>query len=187
MNSIPQILHASKCCLLVIDPQEKLMNVIHKAEKVVKNSVLMIRLAQTVEMPILATTQYKKGLGPFVQEINELIPDVPCVDKMEFNSFLNYEFRKALGDLPASVDTLLMTGVEAHICIYQTALGALQCGYKPWVIADAISSRDKKNHKLALQRLLAMGIAVGPAEMALYEILARADSKEFKAMRQFLK
>jgi len=187
MNNIPQILHASKCCLLVIDPQEKLMKVIHKADKVINNSVLMIRLAQTVKMPILATTQYKKGLGPFVPEINDLMADVPCIDKMEFNSFLNQEFRNALSALPASVDTLLITGVEAHICIYQTALGALQHGYRPWVISDAISSRNKKNHKMAVQRLLSMGIAVGPAEMAVYEILAKADSEEFKAMRPYLK
>ena len=187
MCDFPQILHSSRCCLLVVDPQEKLMKVISKADKVIKNSVLMIRMAQTLKMPVLATTQYRKGLGPFVPEIEELLEGIPCIDKMEFNAFLNHDFRKALSELPASVDTLLITGVEAHICIYQTALGALHNGFRPWVVADAISSRDKKNHKLAIQRLLSMGVAAGPAEMAVYEILARADSGLFKAMRPYLK
>ncbi len=186
MNQIPTMLHPSTCCLLVIDPQEKLMKVMSKPAKVIKNSVLMIKLAQTLQIPILATTQYKKGLGPFVPEIQEALNETLCIDKMEFNSFLNPDFRKALSELPASINTLLITGVEAHICIYQTALGAMHHGYTPWVIADATSSRDKKNHKLAMKRLSSVGAAVGPAEMAVYELLARADSDEFKAMRPYL-
>ena len=73
--------------------------------------------------------------------------------------------------LPKSVDTLLLAGAEAHICIFQTAMGAIQAGYKPWIVADAVSSRDKRNAELALIRMQGLGMAVGPTEMAVYELL----------------
>ncbi len=182
-----ELLNPRRCCLMIIDPQEKLMKAIHKAEKVVKNTSLMIHCARAFDIPILATTQYAKGLGPFVPEIAQLLDDLPSIDKMEFNAFRSADVRSYLRDLSSSIDTLLITGVEAHICVYQTAVGALNHRYRPWIIADAVSSRDKKNKKLALSRLRSMGIPVGPAEMAVYELLERAGTPEFKSLLPYLK
>ncbi len=182
MSASDCILNPRRCCLMVIDPQERLMKAIHKADKVVKNTTLMIHCCRTFGIPILATTQYLKGLGPFVPEIADLLSDVPAIDKVEFNAFANPKIRGFLKGLSPCIDTLLITGVETHICIYQTAAGALNNGYRPWVVADAVSSRDKRNKKYGLSRLTTMGITVGPAEMAIYELLGKAGTAEFKTM-----
>jgi len=172
---------------MVVDQQERLMAAIYKAENVVRNTCLLVHCAKKLEIPILATTQYKKGLGPYVPELQELMADVPCIDKIEFNGFANPAVSKMINSLPKSVDTILLAGAEAHICIFQTAMGALDAGYQPWVVADAVSSREEINTKLAINRMQALGMTVGPAEMAIYELLHKAGSPSFKAMLPHLK
>ncbi|MEK6201180.1 MAG: isochorismatase family protein, partial [Desulfobulbaceae bacterium] len=103
-------------------------------------------------------------------------------DKTEFNALANGETRALVDKLPDSVTTLILAGVETHICIYQTAMGALERGLTPWVVADAVSARSQANHKMGLARLTAAGAIVGPAEMIIYELLGRAGTPEFKAM-----
>ena len=181
------MLTPQRCCLMIVDPQERLMAAIYKAERVVSNTSLLIHCAKTLEIPILATTQYKKGLGPYVPELKELVAGVPCIDKIEFNGFANPAVNKMINSLPKSVDTILMAGAEAHICIFQTAMGALKAGYQPWIVADAVSSREKRNAKLAISRMQALGMTVGPTEMAIYELLHKAGSPAFKAMLPHLK
>ncbi|MDH3390347.1 MAG: isochorismatase family protein [Desulfobulbaceae bacterium] len=181
------MLTPERCCLMIVDPQERLMAAIYKAERVVSNIILLIHCAKTLEIPILATTQYKKGLGPYVPELEELMDDDPCIDKIEFNAFANPAVNKQINSLPKSVDTLLLAGAEAHICIFQTAMGALKTGYQPWVVADGISSREKRNAKLALSRMQTLGMTVGSTEMAIYELLYKAGSPAFKAMLPHLK
>ena len=187
MDKTVDFLTPDRCCLFVVDPQVKLMAAIHKAERVVKNGALMIHCAKALSMPIIASTQYKKGLGPLVPELAELLAGVPTGDKTEFNALANPEIRKLLAALPDTVDTMLLVGAEAHICIYQTAVGALQAGYRPWIVADAVSSREKRNLRLALARMQTLGMAVGPAEMAIYELLHKAGTEPFKAMLPHLK
>ena len=172
---------------MIVDPQERLMAAIYEAERVVSNTSLLIHCAKTLEIPIMATTQYKKGLGPYVPELEELVADVPCIDKIEFNAFANPDVNKTMNSLPKSIDTVLLAGAEAHICIFQTAMGAIKAGYQPWVAADAVSSREKRNAKRALSRMLALGMTVGPTEMAIYELLHKAGSPAFKAMLPHLK
>ncbi len=167
---------------MVIDPQEKLMKVIHKADLVTRNTSLMIHCCRTLGIPILATTQYVKGLGPFVPEIADLLSGIQAIDKVEFNAFASPRVKDFLRDLSPCIDTLLITGVETHICIYQTTAGALNNGYRPWVVTDAVSSRNKKNKEYGLRRLESMGVATGPAEMAIYELLGKAGTPEFKSM-----
>ena len=181
------MLTPQRCCLMIVDPQERLMAAIYKAESVVRHASLLIYCAKTLEIPIMATTQYKKGLGPFVPELETLLADVPCVDKIEFNGFANPGVRNMMKSLPKTVDTILLAGAEAHICIFQTAMGALRSGYHPWIPADAISSREKGNTKLAVSRMQALGMTVGSTEMAVYELLQKAGSPAFKDMLPHLK
>jgi nicotinamidase-related amidase len=187
MHENYDLLTPQRCCLMIVDPQERLMAAIYKAARVVRNASLLIHCAQTLEIPILATTQYKKGLGPFVPELEELLSNVPCIDKIEFNGFANPAVLEMVGSLPAAVDTILLAGAEAHICIFQTAMGALRAGFRPWIPADAISSRKKRSAKLAIARMQALGMTVGPTEMAVYELLQQAGSPAFKAMLPHLK
>jgi nicotinamidase-related amidase len=181
-NLLPQ-----ECCLLVIDPQERLMAHIYEAERVSRNISLMLRLAEVLDMPVLACTQYKKGIGPFVPELAGLLADRPCVDKTEFNALANPGMKRLLSELPASVHTLLLCGVESHICVWQTAVGAIQAGYEVQVVADAISSRTPENHAYGQQRLREIGAVLAPAEMLIYEFLYQAGTPAFKAMLPYLK
>ena len=160
---------------------------IHGKEQVVKNISLMIQLAEVLHIPVIANTQYKKGIGPLVAELAELLADAPCPDKTTFNGLASPEVRQLIDDLPPSVDTLLLCGVESHICIYQTTLGALQAGYRVRVVADGISSRTPDNDRFAKQRLRELGAILAPAEMVIYELLQKAGTPEFKAMLPYLK
>lgn len=183
----PAFLHRDQCCLYVIDPQEKLMAHIHETDRVVRNIVLMIRLAQTLGLPILVNTQYRKGIGPLVPEIGALLAGQPCPDKISFNGLADQGVQKEVDRLPAAVDTLLLCGVETHICVYQSAIGAMQAGFEVRVVADAVSSRTPENDRLGQQRLRELGAVLAPAEMLIYELLQRAGTEEFKAMLPYLK
>ncbi len=163
------------------------MAAIHKANRVTDNTVILVHCARALKMPVITTTQYKKGLGPFVPELEELLKDDPSADKTEFNALANPKTLQLLNNLPEGVDTLILAGAEAHICIYQTALGALKAGYRTWVAADAVSSREKRNVRMALDRMRSLGIETGPTEMIVYELLHKAGTPAFKAMLPHLK
>ncbi len=177
-----KLLTPENCYLHIIDPQERLMRQIHGAEEVVQTIKVMIHCAKIIGLPIVANTQYKKGLGDYVPELEDLMAGVARPDKTEFNALANLETRSLISALPSSVHTGILVGVETHICIYQTAMGMLERGIMPWVVADGVSSRKEKNSILALTRLQAVGAAVGPAEMVIYELLAKAGTPEFKAI-----
>jgi isochorismate hydrolase len=115
-----------------------------------------------------------------------MMAGIPRPDKTEFNALANLETRALINRLPESLTTLIFVGVEAHICIYQTAMGALEQGLTPWVVADAVSSRAKSNYELGLARLAAAGVIVGPTEMIIYELLGRAGTPEFKAILPYI-
>ena len=180
-------LQANQCCLYVIDPQERLMAHIHESRRVIANIDLMIRLADTLDFPVIANTQYKQGIGPIVEELVPLLADWPCIDKTEFNGMDNAGVQCMLGKLPSSVDTLLLCGVESHICVYQTAMGAIQDGYDVRVVADAVSSRTPENDAYGKERIREIGAVVAPAEMIIYELLQKAGTPAFKAMLPYLK
>ncbi len=158
------------------------MNQIHEAEQVVETIRKLVHCARIIGIPILANTQYKKGLGPYVPELEELMDGVVRPDKIEFNALAHPETRALVSSFPASIHTGILVGVETHICVYQTAMGLLEHGLMPWVVTDGVSSRKHENSVLGLARMQAMGVAVGPAEMIIYELLGRAGTSEFKSV-----
>lgn len=180
-------LDPKQCALLVVDIQENLMKVIHGQEEVAKNAALLIRAAKTLDVPVVPTTQYVARIGPFVPPVAEALGDLPALDKLEFGCFNNEAIKAAVKRLPPTVNTLVVCGVETHICVYQTVLGALNEGYRVWVAADAVSSRVKKNYKLGLARLREIGAVVGTTEMIIYDWLGKAGTPEFKALLPYLK
>ena len=134
-------LDAAQCALIVVDIQEKLLPPIFNKETMVKNSQLLIRLARILSIPAMVTTQYSRGLGATVPEIASLLADVRTIDKLEFGCFGNDEFRAGLKKLSGNRSTVLLCGMEAHICVTQTALGALNDGYLVHVASDAVGAR----------------------------------------------
>jgi len=179
-------LDAQRCLLLVIDIQEKLLPPIYEKERLVRNSQLLIRLAKILSMPMLFSTQYAKGLGQTIPEISSLAPGIEVTDKLQFGCFANGEFCSTFATIKGR-DTLLLCGMETHICVMQTALGALNQGHIVHVAADAVSSRTELTWKHGLQRMRDAGAVICSTEMMIYELLVKSGTAAFKEMLQFLK
>jgi nicotinamidase-related amidase len=176
------LLRPADCCLHIIDPQKNLMNQIYEADRVARVIKFVITCTRLLNIPALANTQYLKGLGPYVDELEEVVEGIPRPDKVEFSAYSNKETTSIVDGLSDGISTIIMVGVETHICIYQSAVGVLQRGLTPWIVADATSSRSLENHNLALERLRQLGAIVGPAEMLVYELLGKAGTPQFKEL-----
>ncbi len=180
-------LNARRSFLLVIDPQEKLMAVVREPERVIKNISLLIRLAKIFEIPIIPTTQYVKGLGPYVPELAALLEGEIFYDKVEFSALKNQTIQKVIEGLRPIRNTVILCGVETHICVYQTAFSALLKGMRVVVAADATSSRSLDNMQYGLARMQELGAEIVSTEMIIYELLEKAGTSEFKTMLPYLK
>jgi nicotinamidase-related amidase len=180
------MLRPEDCVLAVIDIQEKLLAQIFEKERMQRNAQLLIRLADILSLPVIVSTQYEKGLGKTVAEISSLLPDMKPLDKLEFGCFGNSEYCSAVGKL-ANRGTLLLCGIESHICVTQTALGALNQGLNVHLASDAVSSRTELNWKLGLNRMQAAGAVLSSTEMMIYELLGKSGTPAFKEMLRHLK
>ena len=180
-------LEAEQCALVVIDIQEKLLPPIFQKEQLVRNAQLLIRAAGILKVPTLASTQYAKGLGSTVPDISSLIPGVEISDKTLFSCFGSEVFCSLLKRLPGNRNTLLLCGMESHICVTQTALAALREGYLVHVASDAVSSRTEWNWKIGLERMQAAGAVISSTEMMVYELMRSSSSVAFKELLPHLK
>ena len=180
-------LEAEQCALVVIDIQEKLLPPIFHKEELVKNARLLIRAAGILKIPTLMSTQYAKGLGGTVPEVASLLAGTPAADKTMFSCFGSDVFCSLLKRLPGQRNTLLLCGMECHICVTQTALAALREGYLVHVASDAVSSRTEANWKIGLKRMRSAGAVISSTEMMIYEMMRSSSSAAFKEMLPYLK
>ena len=179
-------LHADRALLVVVDMQEKLLPAIPTREGLVKTTILLLRAARALGLPILATTQYSKGLGPTVPAIADEIPDFEPSDKVAFGCFGDPAFVERL-NAHGSRRELLVCGVETHICVTQTVLEALESGRAVHVVSDAVAARTEENHRIGLARMERAGAVLSSVEMAVYELLGRSDVPAFKSLLPLLK
>ena len=180
-------LEAEHCALLVIDIQQKLLPPIFQKEQLVRNSQFLIRLAGILNMPVIMTTQYSKGLGETVPEITSLLPETQAIDKLLFSCFGSEAFCSVLKRLPGNRNTVLLCGMESHICVMQTALGALREGYLVHVASDAVGSRTEWNWRIGLERMRDAGAVISSTEMMIYELLRTSGSSAFKELLPYLR
>ena len=180
-------LEPEQCALVVIDIQEKLLPPIYEKDRLVRNAQLLIRAAQILNIPALLSTQYARGLGGTVPEIASLLAGTEAIDKTPFSCFGSEAFCSMLKRLPGMRKTLLLCGMESHICVTQTALGALREGYLVQVASDAVSSRTKLNWKIGLDRMRAAGAVISSTEMMIYELMRASSSSAFKQLLPYLK
>jgi nicotinamidase-related amidase len=184
-------LEHEQCALIVVDMQEKLLPPIWEKERLVRNAQILIRLAGILKIPALVTTQYAKGLGNTVPEIASLLPSsppaYPTIDKLMFSCFGSDVFCSLLKRLPGRRTTVLLCGMETHICVMQTALGALREGYLVHVASDAVSSRTELNWKIGLDRMRAAGAILSSTEMMIYELLRSSGAPAFRELLPYLK
>ncbi len=180
-------LDSDHCALIVVDIQEKLLPPIFQKDQLVRNSKLLIRAAGVLKIPAVMSTQYAKGLGKTVPEVASLLPETEAIDKDRFSCFGSDAFCTLLKRLPGNRNTLLLCGMESHICVAQTALAALREGYIVHVASDAVSSRAEWNWKIGLERMRAAGAVISSTEMMIYELMRSSSSPAFKEMLPHLK
>jgi nicotinamidase-related amidase len=176
-----------QCALIVIDIQEKLLPPIFQKEQLLRNSQLLIRTAGILQIPAMITTQYAKGLGGTVPEIASLLPETEAIDKNLFSCFGSEAFCNRIKRLPGNRNTLLLCGMESHICVMQTALAALREGYLVHVASDAVSSRTEWNWQIGLDRMRAAGAVISSTEMMIYELMRSSATPAFKQLLPYLK
>jgi nicotinamidase-related amidase len=186
MSGNPPFRHAAlrmdDAFLVVIDMQERLLPVISAKERVVENALRLVKFARIVGLPIILTEQ--QNLGETALGLREELKDIQPIIKLEFDCFESRAFTDRLGRLKRN--TLIIVGIEAHICVAQTALHALS-HYVVHVVSDAISSRSPHNAEVALQRMRHDGVIVTSAEMAIYELLGKAGTEQFKEALKLVK
>jgi nicotinamidase-related amidase len=162
------VLERERALLVVVDLQEKLLPAIDGKDRVLGSARLLIRAARELELPLVLTTQYEKGLGPTVPEVIAEAGDAKPVDKVAFGCFGSEEFLARLSTFPGR-DQLLGKGYRVHVA------------------ADAVGSRHAEDRELGLRRMERAGAVLSTTEMAVYELLGRSDGAAFKRLLPYLK
>lgn len=179
------LLNPADTILVFIDIQENLWNAIYNKEEIEKNAGTLVELAIKAEIPILLTTQYKKGIGPTIKSLNEKLIDVEETEKLCFNCFDSEQFKDRA--LSSGRRSFLIAGMETHVCVLQTALSALDQGFNVHIVADATGSRTEKNHNIGLERMRDARGVITSTETAVFEIIKEAGTPLFKEMLKLIK
>tara|TARA_R110000787_G_scaffold26568_2_gene74220 strand:+ start:238 stop:780 length:543 start_codon:yes stop_codon:yes gene_type:complete len=179
------LITAENSCLMIVDVQQRLLSAMDAPRQVVSGCTLMMKAAGVLNLPIVVTEQYPEGLGRTVEPLAVLAPDEAFFSKVHFSSARNPAIRGRIDSL--APDSIVIGGIEAHVCVLQTAVDLAGAGYKCFVAADATSSRTAANHGVAMQRLRDAGVEIVTSEMVVFEWLGKAGTPEFKELSRLLK
>lgn len=172
-------------CCVAVDYQEKFMPVIAERERLLANSGRLLKGMQILEVPVFITTQYAKGLGATVQEITEAVGDAETFDKKSFSIYGDAAVQNHLKALGRK--QVILCGIEAHICVMQSALELLDAGYEPVLVEDCISARSLNDKDVAMLRARAEGVTVTTYEALLFELMQSAEHGKFRQISNLVK
>ncbi|HEX9459442.1 MAG TPA: hydrolase [Thermoanaerobaculia bacterium] len=181
-------LHRADAFLIVIDVQQKLMPVIDDREATERNIDRLVRGSKVVDIPAILTEQYVQGLGPTVTVIRRAFEETSGYVPIEKNCFSGYgcsEFVMTTRNLHRK--QVIVAGIEAHVCVYQTVGDLLANGYDVTIVADAISSRTQANKEIAIRRMLFDGARLSSTEMVLFELTVNSGTDEFREISRLVK
>jgi nicotinamidase-related amidase len=181
-------LERDRTVLLVVDVQERLGAAMDpaKLERMVKNTRLLIESAKVLGIPVFATEQYPKGLGPTVSALRDVLPaDVAPIDKLAFSCGAVKEVARRL--FQSGRRQVVIAGMETHICVFQTVRDLAAGGYQPFVARDAVLSRTAENHETGLQLMRESGATITSTETVVYDLLGAAGTPEFKQIAPMMK
>ena len=171
--------------LVAIDYQEKLLPAMKYSQIIEKNTIKLAKGLAVLGIPKIVTTQYAKGLGQTTDSVAEALGEFEPIDKTFFSAYRDENFKKRLEE--SGKNTVILAGIETHICVEQTALDLLQAGYGVVLAADCCGSRDPQNHGISMVRLSEAGAVMSTGESILYEILGSAKAPEFKEISAIVK
>ena len=179
------MLNTEESVLVLVDFQERLAEIVHRRELVVPNVLRLIKGCQALGVPILPTLQVPEKLGPMPPELVEVLGDVKVISKAVFSALREPAFLLALRQ--SGRNQVLLTGIEAHVCVLQTGLDLLDAGYQVHAISDAVFSRTAENQQVALARLHDAGATVSSVEIALFELIRTSTHPQFKTISTLIK
>lgn len=179
-------LYSDESLLFIVDEQEKLISVVNEGDKLVNNTKLLLSACKELDVPVVKTEQYPKGLGKTIACVQELCSNVQCneYEKLEFGSLSN-EVKTTLRLSGRS--RVIVVGVEAHICVLQTVRALLKHGYFVYVVYDAISSRNSDHVKIAIEQMREMGAVITCTESVIFDWLKQAGTPSFKNLSKLIK
>ena len=172
------LIKANNSCLLVVDIQEKLVPAVHENQELIKASKWLIEIANIIGVPVLTSEQYPKGLGGTIKEIDQLISNEGKMDKLHFSCGSDASCLNKIAS--TDCDQVIIIGMEAHVCVLQTAIELKTKGKDVFVVADAVSSRDPSDKALALERMRQNGLQIVSREMVAFEWMEKSGTDTFK-------
>ncbi len=182
------LLDRAQAQLLVVDVQDRLVPAMHDGEAMTGRCAVLMQAAQRLGIPVTISEQYRKGLGPTVARLIDAAGDAPVMEKMHFSCAADPGIAAHVDGLArAGRSQLVICGIEAHVCVTQSAVGFKAAGLSVTVVADAVTSRAPVSVTLALARMSAAGVTVVNTEMTLFEWLHQAGTPEFKELSKLIK
>lgn len=181
-------LHRDRTICIIIDLQTQLMSAMEEHVKTLieKNNNLLISSFKTLDIPIIITEQYPRGLGITCESVRQSLDDrYNPIEKVVFSCWREPSFREKVKAFQP--ETVILTGIETHVCVLQTALDLLGEGYKVHIPADAVCSRFKSDWKSALDLLNSSGVVITSVETVVFQLLEKAGTPEFKAISPLIK
>ncbi len=182
---VPERLDPRKSVLVVIDIQERFRSLIHHMDQVAATTDRLIRFSRELEIPVVVTEHYSRKLGVTLAELRALFSPFEPVEKIHFSCAGNKEFNTRLETLGRP--QIILCGIETHVCVYQTALDLMRDGKQVATIVDAVSSCSAANREIGLRAMDRAGAQLMGAQMAMFELLHRAGTPEFKRVHALLK
>jgi nicotinamidase-related amidase len=182
-----KLLELEQAVLLVIDVQEKLLPVLPTGQRFVAQLQRLIRGVQILNVPVLVTEQYPRGLGSTIHEIKQLLTDrsVAIAEKLTFSCVGSPEFMQQLQQ--TGKRQVIVAGIESHVCVMQTVLELLKADYQVFVPADAITGRLQLDHQIAVERMRFAGAQIVTIEMVLFELCRVAGTSQFKQLSALIR
>lgn len=171
--------------LIVIDVQDNLARVVSESDAAIRAVAQLVQGANLLEVPVLLTAQVPEKIGHTIPEIAELLPGQTDLPRVYFSIWQDSGVQQAIRSTGRR--QLLLCGFEAHICLYQSSLELIDEDYEVYLAADAVSSRNPYNKKVALQELSSQGVHLTTVEMALFSLLRSAQHTAFKAISRLIK
>jgi len=178
-------LSSSQTAILLVDVQERLFGYIDENDSIEKHLLTLLQGLQSLEIPIVCNQQYTKGLGETIASVRSLLGETIVYEKRTFSCCQNSDVMEHLKAL--HVKSVIVAGVESHVCVMQSVLDLLEAGFEVIVCADAIGSRHVKDHEIALLRMAQEGARVGTVESLLFELIQSAAHPQFKVISSLVK
>lgn len=179
------MINTNDSLLLIIDVQDRLVSMLKNSEEIVKNNAILAKTAKTLDLPIVITEQYPKGLGETVFELKGATSSDNTFEKVNFSALSQDNIKEKIKQY--NVKNIILTGIETHICVYQTALDLLEEGFNVYVVKNATSSRKTKDYRTALELMHDFGAKLTCVETVLFELLKTSKHPNFKELQALIK